>query len=229
MPAARVSRSPSVCWCVLWDLNQPWAKQEGSVGTFYSRLSSGLLPACSHSLFQCVTSSQLYWAFPLISPPPCLPAAPYSSHHLELGIHWTHPSTILIRGKKYYKDRTQAGSLAKARYYFGWTVPLSVDWGRLTAWGEGGGWQREEEWCTVRTSHYYARSHSLVSLLHLWSFRGSSVPLFSVELMAVTLWNMCKGRARGVLLCNSAFPNRSSTLKDVVWQRCDWIWASKSY
>lgn len=59
--------------------------------------------------------------------------SPYPSLHLELGIHW---NPLLIRGKKYCKARTQAGSLAKARYYFGWTLPLSVDWGWLTAWGE---------------------------------------------------------------------------------------------
>lgn len=105
-------------------------------------------------------------------------------------IHW---NPLLIRGNTYCKARTQAGSPAKARYYFGWTVPLSVDWGRLTAWGEGGGWQREEESCTVRTSH---APTLYPSSTRLWSFRGSSVPLFSVQLMAVTLWNMCKGRDR---------------------------------
>lgn len=132
-------------------LNQPWAKQEARGGTFYSTLSSHQLVhtlswlQCVITLFQyslCPEPTRLYSCTEPFSSPAVVcstkrtssPNCPQSSHHMELGIHW---NPLLIRGKMHCKARPQAGSLAIARYYFSWTVPLSADWGRLTAWGRG--------------------------------------------------------------------------------------------
>lgn len=81
--------------------------------------------------------------------------------------------------------------------------------------GEGGGWQREEEWCTVRTLH---SMHTPSLYPPSYSSDHSVGPLSPFSLLnSVTLWNMCKGRSKGwgwggFLLCNTAFPNRSSSL-----------------
>lgn len=59
-----------------------------------------------------------------------------SPHQSPFGVE-NSLEPLSIRGKKHCKARTKAGSLAQARYYFSWTVPLSMDCGRLTAWGRG--------------------------------------------------------------------------------------------
>lgn len=92
----------------------------GVLSSFILRSPNFLFaPSCLHSA---------------VSPHLCLPFCSYCI------LWWStlaskHP--LLIRANKYCKAGTQAGSLSKSRYYFSWTVPLSVDWGRLSAWGSG--------------------------------------------------------------------------------------------
>ena len=98
-------------------------------------------PSSSLSLAIFTSVLSLYPA-PLVlswAPPP-----PHTLY-LESGIH---RNPLLIKGEKNRKARTQAGSLVEARYYFGFTLPLSVDWGWPAAWGRGwrvGERERERE------------------------------------------------------------------------------------
>lgn len=173
---------------------------------FWSQLSPKLLHL-HHCSDPFSSSSHLHSCAQLSRP--CLPTAPSARHHSELGILW---NPHLIRANKYCKARTQAGSPAKARYYFGWTVPLSVDWGRLTAWGRG--WRVTERRNDVLWGHRTA-THAPALYPPSSSSDHSEGPLspFSVLNSWQSHSETCaKEGAGGALLCNSAFPNRSSIL-----------------
>lgn len=105
---------------------------------------------------------------PAVSPQLCLPFCSYCI------LWWStlvskHPP--LIGANKYCKARTQAGSLSKSRYYFSWTVPLSVDWGRLSAWGSG--WRK-----TGRGGMMYCVNIKLLRMLALSVF---SLPALIIQ------------------------------------------------